>query len=102
MNGLLCFRIKVHSPYIINPVPNFCNNHLQKWPELDRMPRDLLVVMPLVPDGPVPCQSNPRHPHLAQCGTISTLIIQETTMQVPCLIINLVLTEAHTSFATCA
>jgi len=52
---------------------------LQPWPELNRMPRNLLVVVQPLPAGPVPYQSNPRHPHLAQSETISALIIQETT-----------------------
>jgi len=52
---------------------------LQPWPELNRMPRNLLVVVQPLPAGLVPYQSNPRHPHLAQSETISALIIQETT-----------------------
>jgi len=55
-------------------------NCLQQWPELDRIPGDQLGVMQNMPDGPVPCQSKPKHPHLTQSQSIRAQISQETTM----------------------
>src|SRR5882724_5437586 len=80
--------VPLHPPLTPSPrlprLPRSPSHHshplatLQPWPELNRMPRNLLVVVQPLPAGPVPYQSNPRHPHLAQSETISALIIQET------------------------
>src|SRR5882724_8303105 len=86
--SIVCSRVNVPLRLPLTPSPQSPrspshHSHplatLQPWPELNRMPRNLLVVVQPVPAGPVPYQSNPRHPHLAQSETISTLIIQETT-----------------------
>ena len=64
--------------YIIKP--SVRKNHLQQWPELDRMPGDQLGVVQTVPDGPVPCQSKPKHPHLVQSQSIRAQISHKTMM----------------------
>jgi len=58
----------------------YFKNHPQKWSELNRIPRDQLVVMQPMPNGLIPCQSKLRHPHLTQSHTISTQRGQETMM----------------------
>src|SRR5882724_13442828 len=55
-------------------------NCLQQWPELDRMPGDQLGVVQTMPDGPVPCQSKPKHPHLVQSQSIRAQISHKTMM----------------------
>ena len=58
---MIGFRIKL--THALHNQISVRKNHLEQWPELDRMPRDQLVVMQPMPVRPVvPCQSKPGHP----------------------------------------